>query len=45
MPGSSRKHSPNNTEIIAPADAYPSQKIISILQVFETLFQSTLFNC
>ena len=45
MPGSSRKHPPDKTEFIAPADAYPSQKNISIQQVFEILSQSTLFKC
>ena len=45
MLGNSRKHPPDKTEFIAPADAYPLQKIISILSVFETLSQSTLFKC
>ena len=45
MPESSRKHPPEKTEFIAPTDAYPSRKSISILQVFETLSQSTLFKC
>ena len=45
MPGSSRKHQPDKTEFIAPTDAYTSQKSISVLQVFETLTQSTLFKC
>ena len=45
MPGSSRKHPPDKTEFIAPTDVYSSQKSILILQIFETLFQSTLFNC
>ena len=45
MPGSSRKHPPDKTESIAPTDAHPSQKNISILQVFETLSQITLFKC
>ena len=43
MPASSRKHPLDKTEFIAPMDAYPSQKSISILQVFEILSQSTLF--
>ena len=41
---SSRKHPLDKTEFIAPVDVYPSQKIISILQVFEILSQSTLFK-
>ena len=41
---SSRKHPPGKTEFIAPMDAYPSQKNISVLQVFEILSQSTLFK-
>ena len=45
MPGSSRKHAPDKTEFITPTDAYPSQKSISLLQVFETLSQNTLFKC
>ena len=45
MPESSRKQLPDKTEFIAPADAYPLQKSISILHVFETLSQSTLFKC
>ena len=44
MLGSSRKHPPDKTEFIALTDAYPSQKSISIHQVFETS-QSTLFKC
>ena len=44
MPGSSRNHPPDKMEVIPPTDAYPSQKSISILQVFETLSQSTLFK-
>ena len=45
MPGSGRKHPPDKIEFITPTDAYPSQKSISILQVFETLSKSTLFKC
>ena len=45
MPGTSRKHPPDKTEFSAPTDAYPSQKIILILQAFEILSQSTLFKC
>ena len=45
MPGSSKKHPPDKAEFIAPTDTYPSQKSISILEVFETLSQSTLFKC
>ena len=45
MAGSSRKHPPDKTEFITPTDAYPSQKNISKDQVFETLYQSTLFKC
>ena len=45
MPGSSTKHPLDKTKFIAPTDAYPSQKSISILQIFETLTQSTLFKC
>ena len=45
MPGSSRKHAPDKTEFNAPTDAYPSQKSISLLEVFETLSQNTLFKC
>ena len=41
---SSRKHPLDKTELIAPMDAYPSQKSISILQVFEILSQNTLFK-
>ena len=41
---SSRKHPLDKTEFIAPMDAYPLQKCISILQVFEILSQSTLFK-
>ena len=37
MPASSRKHPPDKPEFIAPMDAYPLQKSISILQVFEAL--------
>ena len=44
MPESIRKHPPVKTEFIALMDAYPLQKSISILQVFETLSQSTLFK-
>ena len=44
MPPSSRKHRPDKTEFITPTDGYPSQKTISILQVFEILSQSTLFK-
>ena len=44
MPPSSRKHRPDKTEFITPMDGYPSQKTISILQVFEILSQSTLFK-
>ena len=36
MPGRSRKHPPDKSEFIAPTDAYPSEKSVSILQVFET---------
>ena len=39
----SRKHPLDKTEFIAPMDAYPSQKGISILQILEILSQSTLF--
>ena len=39
----SRKYPLDKTEFIAPMDAYPLQKSISILQVFEILSQSTLF--
>ena len=45
MPGSSKNHSPHKTEFVAPTDSYPSQKNISISQVFEALSQSTLFKC
>ena len=45
MPGSSRKHPPDKIEFIALTDSYPSQKSISMLQIFETLSQSTLFKC
>ena len=45
MSGSNKKHPPDKTEFIAPTDTYPSQKSISIFQVFETLSQSTLFKC
>ena len=45
MPGSNRKYQPDKTEFITPADAYPSKKSISILQIFETLSQSALFKC
>ena len=45
MPGRSRKHPPDKSEFIAPTDAYPSEKSVSILQVFETLSQRTLFKC
>ena len=41
---SNRKHPLDKTEFIAPMDAYPSQKSISILRVFEILSQSTLFK-
>ena len=41
---SGRKHPLDKTEFIAPMDAYPSQKSISILHVFEILSQSTLFK-
>ena len=44
MAGSSRKHPPGKTEFIAPADAYPSQKSISILQVFETFLKVLYSN-
>ena len=45
MPGRSRKHSPDKTEFIAPTEVYPSQKIIPVLQIFEALCQSALFEC
>ena len=45
MPGSSKKNTPHKTEFIAPMNAYPSEKSISILQVFETLSQSTFIKC
>ena len=45
MPESCKKHPPHKTEFIAPMNAYPSQKNISILQVFETLSQSTFIKC
>ena len=38
-----RKHPLDKTEFIAPMDAYLSQKSISILQVFETLYLKTLY--
>ena len=41
---SSRKQPLDETKFIAPMDAYPSQKSISMLQVFEILPQSTLFE-
>ena len=44
MVWSSRKHPLDKTEFNAPMDAYPSQKSISILQVFEILPQSTSFK-
>ena len=44
MPESSRKHPHDKTEFIVPMDAYPSQNKILILQIFETLFQSTSFK-
>ena len=41
---SSRKQPLDKTEFIVTTDAYPSQKSMSILQVFEILSQSTLFK-
>ena len=41
---SSRKHPLNKTEFIAPMETYPSQKSISILQIFKISSQSTLFK-
>ena len=41
---SSRNHPLDKTEFIAPMYAYPSQKSISMLQVFEILSQSTLLK-
>ena len=41
---SSRKHPLDKTEFTATMDAYPSQKSMSILQVFEILSQNSLFK-